>query len=570
MNRIALWGVTCCVVALAGCAHRQPADLVLLNGKIVTLDPARPQVSALAARGQTLVALGDERQVRPLIGKATRVLDLRGRLALPGFIEAHGHFLGLGELRLGLDLSGARSWKEVVALVAARARAARPGAWVVGRGWHQEKWRAPPRPAVDGLPLHAELSRAAPENPVLLTHASGHSAMVNARALALAGITGETPDPEGGQILRDAGGHPTGLLRETAMAPVRAALARHLRQRTVAQVEARRRRAAALATRECLHKGVTSFQDAGATLEEVDLFRKLADEGKLGIRLWVMLIDDNRRLRANLARYRVVGHGGQRLTVRAIKRLIDGALGSHGAWLLAPYSDLPQSTGLNTTPVASIRETAALALEHDYQLCVHAIGDRGVREVLDIYQDALSQRPGGRDRRWRVEHAQHIHPDDIPRFARLGVMASVQGVHCTSDGPWVVKRLGVRRAREGAYPWRSLLRAGARLANGTDTPVEDVDPIAGFYALVTRRMADGRAFFPEQRLTRQQALHAMTLGAAYAAFEEHAKGSLQPGKLADVVVLSRDILTVPEDQIPGTRVEMTILGGEVVFQLKAK
>ena len=229
-------------------------------------------------------------------------------------------------------------------------------------------------------------------------------------------------------------------------------------------------------------------------------------------------------------------------------------------------ASLPESSGLNTTPVASIRQTAALALEHGFQLCTHAIGDRAVREVLDIYQQALAGHPGGEALRWRVEHAQHIHPDDIPRFARLGVIASMQGVHCTSDGPWVVKRLGRKRAREGAYPWRSLLRAGAHICNGTDTPVEDVDPIAGFHALVTRRMADGRAFFPEQRMTRREALRAMTVEGAYAAFEERIKGSLSPGKLADVVVLSRDILTVPEQQIRDTRVVLTILGGQVVYE----
>jgi predicted amidohydrolase YtcJ len=267
-----------------------------------------------------------------------------------------------------------------------------------------------------------------------------------------------------------------------------------------------------------------------------------------------------------LKNYRIIDHGDRRLTVRAIKRLIDGALGAHGAWLLEPYSDLLESVGLIGTPVDSIRATAELAIADGFQLCVHAIGDRGNREILDLYEATFKKHPGKCDLRWRVEHAQHLHPDDVPRFASLSVIASMQGIHCTSDGPWVPKRLGDKRSKEGAYAWRSLLDSGAVVSNGTDTPVEDVDPIANFHALVTRKMKDGSAFYPEQRMTRDEALRAYTYTAAYAAFEEKSKGSLTPGKLADIVVLSRDILTIPEDDIPGTEVLFTILGGKVLYQ----
>jgi predicted amidohydrolase YtcJ len=256
------------------------------------------------------------------------------------------------------------------------------------------------------------------------------------------------------------------------------------------------------------------------------------------------------------------------LTVRAIKRLIDGALGAHGAWLLEPYSDLPGSTGLNMTPVEEIEQTAALAIRHGYQLCTHAIGDRGNREILDIYQRIFEEHPDKKDLRWRVEHAQHLHPEDIPRFDRLGVIASMQGIHCTSDAPWVPARLGDERANQGAYVWKKLMNSGAVVANGTDTPVEAVDPIMNFHALVTRQTKEGKAFYPDQRMTREEALKAYTLNGAYAAFQENIKGSLTPGKLADMVVLSRDILTVPEDLIPGTDVLITILGGKVVYQKK--
>jgi predicted amidohydrolase YtcJ len=262
----------------------------------------------------------------------------------------------------------------------------------------------------------------------------------------------------------------------------------------------------------------------------------------------------------------MVGHGGRRLTVRAIKHSIDGALGSRGAWLLEPYTDLPASTGLNTTPVETIARTAELAVEHGYQLCVHAIGDRGNREALDIFQRTFEAHPDRKDLRFRIEHAQHLHPDDIPRFAKLGVVASMQGVHCTSDGPWVPARLGERRSAEGAYVWQKLLRSGAVVSNGTDAPVEDVSPVASFYASVSRRLKDGSVFYPEERMSREEALRSYTYAAAYAAFEENEKGSLAVGKLADVTVLSQDILTVPEADIPRAEVVYTILGGKLAYQ----
>jgi predicted amidohydrolase YtcJ len=541
-----------------------PADLVLRNGRLITMDPARPTAEALAARGDRIVAVGPWSEVAPLVGPKTRVLDLAGRLAVPGFIEGHGHFVGLGETRLGLDLTRARSWDEIVAMVAAAARGAAPGEWILGRGWHQEKWSAVPKGAVEGFPVHASLSAASPDHPVLLEHASGHAAFANAKALALGGITRTSADPPGGEVLRDARGEPTGLLRETASSPVEKALSAHRARRTPAQVEAEFRKVVDLAARESVSKGVTTFQDAGSSFETIARLRRLAEEGALGIRLWMMVRDTPEALSANLAAARVVGAGRGRFTVRGIKHSLDGALGSRGAWLLEPYEDQPDSRGLETTPLALIEQTARLALQHEYQLCVHAIGDRANRETLDLFERAFRPRGDGAALRWRIEHAQHLHPADIPRFARLGVIAAMQGVHATSDGPWVPRRLGERRTREGAYVWQSLLRTGARLANGTDTPVEDVSPVASFHASVSRRLPDGSVFYADQRMTREQALRSYTLDAAYAAFEEDVKGSLTAGKLADVTVLSRDIMTVPESEIPGTEVLYTILGGEVV------
>jgi predicted amidohydrolase YtcJ len=293
--------------------------------------------------------------------------------------------------------------------------------------------------------------------------------------------------------------------------------------------------------------------------------KQMVDEGKIGVRLWVMVRQGNEAIAPKLAAYKMIGYGNGYLTVRAIKKSIDGALGPRGAWLLAPYSDKPNSSGLETTKVADIEETARLAMQHGYQLAVHAIGDRANRETLDIFERAFKANPAKKDLRWRVEHAQHISAQDIPRFGKLGVIASMQGIHCTSDAPYVIERLGPQRAQEGAYVWQKLLKTGAIVANGTDAPVEDVDPIPSYYASVSRKLPGGKVFYADQRMSRMEALKSYTLDAAYAAFEEENRGSLQPGKYADITVLSKDILKVPEDEIPTATVSYTIVGGKVRY-----
>jgi predicted amidohydrolase YtcJ len=550
-------------------AQPPPADLVLRNGKVVTVDHELGTVAALACRGGRIVAAGTNDEIARHVGDHTTVLDLRGRLALPGFIEGHGHFTGIGEAKQILDLTKVNDWDEVVAMVAKAVQDARPGEWIRGRGWHQEKWSSVPEPHVEGFPVHDSLSAVSPANPVALTHASGHASFFNQKAMELAGVGKDTKNPAGGEILRKADGTPSGLFRETAAALVHDARTAGDVRRARADAAERLRKAIRLADQECLSKGVTSFQDAGSSLATIDVLKELAERGELGVRLWVMVRDGNAALRENLARYRLTGAGDGHLTVRAIKRSIDGALGARGAWLLAPYADLPDSCGLNTSSVASIEETAALAREHGFQLCVHAIGDRANREVLDLYERAFAAHGGTAElqkRRWRVEHAQHLHPTDVPRFGALGVVASMQGIHCTSDAPYVPARLGPERAAEGAYVWQSLLRTGAVVINGTDAPVEDVDPLASFDASVTRRLANGATFHPKECMTREQALHSYTRDAAWAAFEEDVKGSLAPGKLADVVVLSHDVLTCPEADLRAARVDCTIVGGRVRFE----
>lgn len=546
-------------VAAASCAEPvEPADLVLLGGTVVTGVDSIPDGQALAARGGRIIAVGADKEIRRYVGDSTEVVELQGRTAIPGFIEGHGHYTGVGQAKLQLNLVGAANWDSIVSMVRAAVAQAQPGQLITGRGWHQEKWDHRPEPNVDGLPFHDALSAVSPDNPVILTHASGHATLANAKAMELSGITRATRDPEGGEVVRDASRNPIGAFRETAsglLGPARRDA-----------VPADPRRVILLAQDEALSKGITSFQDAGSGFGTVDLMKQMVDDGSLKIRLWVMLRAPNEELAEGLDAYRMIGYGDNHLTVRAIKKVMDGALGSHGAWLLEPYDDLPTSTGLNTTPVAEIEETARLAIAHDYQLCVHAIGDRANRETLDLFGRVFLENPGKFNLRWRIEHAQHLAPEDIQRFSQLGVIASMQGVHATSDGPWVEAKLGAKRARDGAYVWQKLMQSGAVVTNGTDAPVEDVDPLRSYYASVSRMMSNGQRFYPEQRMSRIEALRSYTINAAYAAFEEDLKGTLTPGKLADITVLSKNILAIPEEEIPTTKVEMTIVGGEVVYR----
>ena len=389
-----------CVAPLAaaslmlGCSPRtttqMPADLALVNAVVVTVDDSRPEAEAIAIRGKRIVALGSRADVEPFIGDQTRVVDLQGQLVIPGFIEGHGHFMGVGNAQLILDLRPPQTWEEIVQMVAEAAAVAEPGEVVRGRGWHQDKWSAPPENAIEGFPVHAALSAASPDNPVVLTHASGHAAFVNGKALELAGIDSRTPDPPGGEILRDQRGEATGLLRETAQGLVSSEVLVHSTGAREEITPAIAQRMVELASEEILSKGVTTFTDAGSSFETIDFLKGTAADGTLGVRLWIMVRDSVADLDEQLASQKVRDHGNGMLTVGGIKLSIDGALGSRGAWLLEPYADLPSSTGLNLIPVETARETARLALEHDYQLAVHAIGDRANREVLDIYEEAFA------------------------------------------------------------------------------------------------------------------------------------------------------------------------------------
>jgi len=541
----------------------EPATLVLNNGRIVTADDARPDAQAIAVRGDVIVALGSNADIARYVGPATKVIDLAGQAAIPGFVEGHGHFTGIGRAKLGLELMNTKSWDEIVKMVGDAAAKARPGQWIVGRGWHQEKWTSVPSPNVEGFPTHESLDKVSPNNPVILTHASGHASFANGKAMELSNVTATTANPSGGEILKDKAGNPTGLMRETASRLIRNGAGQP--DPTPAEVEAEGEKVIELANKEILSKGVTSFQDAGSSFADVERFKRMVDNGRLQARLWVMIRGGGTV--EQMKRTRVIDYGNKHLTVRAIKMAIDGALGSRGAWMLQPYMDKPDSSGLNTTQVDAVRAMAQVALDSGYQLCLHAIGDRANREVLNVYEEAFKKNNiNGKDVRWRVEHAQHIHRDDIPRFGKLGVIAAMQGIHATSDAPYVLARLGPERAEEGAYVWQKLMKSGATVVNGTDAPVEDVDPIASYYATVTRKLENGTTFYPDQKMSRIEGLKSYTLWAAYGGFEENIKGSLTPGKLADIVVLSKDITTVPDDQIRTAKVVYTIVGGKIVFQ----
>jgi predicted amidohydrolase YtcJ len=534
-----------------------PADLVLRGGRIITLDATTPEATALAARNGAIVALGTDAAIARYVGPSTQVIDLKGQLAVPGLIEGHGHFTGVGENRINLDFMNTKSWDEIVHMVADAVEKAKPGEWIVGRGWHQDKWTSRPEPNVEGFPLHAALDKVSPNNPVVLTHASGHASFVNAKAMELSGITKTSANPTGGEILKDKNGDPTGLMRETAQGLVK----------RPGPTEADIRKQLALADEESISKGITTFHDAGSQFRTLDVVKKMIDEGQMHVRLWMMIREPNASLQQNLDKYRVIGYGNNQLTIRAIKVTADGALGSRGAWMLEPYADKPDSVGTVPATVATLPATAQIAIDHHMQLCVHAIGDRANREVLNIYEAAFKKaNVNGKDLRFRIEHAQHLSAADIPRFGQLGVIAAMQANHCTSDGTWVPDRIGDKRAEEGAYVWQKLMKSGAIVSNGTDAPVENVDPISNYYSAVTRKLSNGKVFYPDQRMSRLEALKSYTIMNAIAAFEEDIKGTLSLGKLADITVLTKDITTVPEEEIKTAKVAYTIIGGKVVYK----
>ena len=561
-------------LSLVACSNEQDAptahplaDMVLTNGNIVTVDETMPTAEAVAVNGDRITAVGSIAEISPYIGDATEVIDLGGQTAIPGLIEGHGHYTSFGGSLLILDFRYAESWAEIVSMVEAEVPETPTGEWIVGRGWHQDKWAIREDVLVEGLPVHDSLSAVTPDNPVMLIHTSGHGVFVNQRAMSLVELSDDTEPPEGGEIVRHENGRATGMMRESAQDVFRQAYSGHQGRRPANVAEEEMRRMIRLAGEESLRHGITSFQDAGTTFAEVDLIKTMAGEGNLPVRLWMAFEEQAADMEGRLDDYRMIGHGNNFLTVRAIgEKVLDGALGTHGGWLLEPYTDLPRSSGLNVVPVEEIEASARLAMEHDYQLAIQGIGDRAYRELLNIYEAEMQRNPDKTDLRWRIEHAQVIHPDDIQRTVDLGVIPAVQGIFACSDGPWVVDRLGHERTRERGYIFNTLAEAGLVPTNGTDPPVDEIDPIASFHCSVTRILPDGSVFQPQEVYSRERALYSYTMGNAIAAFEEDIKGSITPGKLADITILSRDLLTVADDEIMDTEIVMTILGGRVRYR----
>lgn len=530
-----------------------PADLIVTNARIYTVDDARPLVEALAIRDGRVIFAGSATEATALRGSATRTLDLDGRVVIPGMVDAHAHLLGLGESLRNVDLVGTSSYDDVIARVVERAKATPAGTWILGRGWDQNDWGS------TAFPTHEALSRAVPDHPVVLSRVDGHAILANAAAMRAAGVSAASQDPDGGRIARDAHGAPTGVFVDNAETLV---------TRAVPPMTAAQRRDAISAAITEMHRwGLTGMHDAGAARETIDAYEELARAGRLPLRLYVMIGDDSTAIAHYFRRGPQSALYGGRLWIRAVKLYADGALGSRGAALLDPYTDDPNNSGLLVSAPAHIRDVAERGLRAGFQVNTHAIGDRGNRVVLDAYEAALKQVPRA-DHRFRVEHAQVLHHADIPRFADLGVIPSMQAVHQTSDMYWAGSRLGIGRLF-GAYAWRSLLATGVPVPNGSDFPVEHTNPLLSFSASVSRMDANGwpaGGWYPAQRMTRDEALKSMTIWPAYAAFQEDELGSLSPGKHADFVVLDRDIMTVDAHDLPGTVVLETYIGGTRVYQ----
>jgi predicted amidohydrolase YtcJ len=533
-------------------AAAQPADLIVTNARVYTVDDARPLAQAFAVRDGRFVFVGSSREALALRGPATNVVDGQGHTVIPGMVDAHAHLMGLAFTLRQVDLVGTTSYDSVIARVVERARRTPKGQWIVGRGWDQNDW------GDTRFPTHEALSRAVPDHPVYLARVDGHAALVNAAAMRAASLVASSKDPDGGKVVRDASNAPTGVLIDRAEELV----ARFIPAPTAAES----REALAGAVREMHRWGLVGIHDAGASPSSIDLYDAAARDGTLDLRTYVMISDDS----AALSRYFALGprsamHGG-RLWVRAVKLYADGALGSRGAALIEPYNDDPGNRGLLLSAPEHIRSVASRALAAGFQVNTHAIGDRGNRIVLDAYEQALTARPTA-DHRFRIEHAQILHVEDIPRFAALGVIPSMQASHQTSDMYWAGKRLGEGRLR-GAYAWRTLINTGVIVPNGSDFPVEQVNPLLSFHAAVARQ--DGNdwptgGWYPEERMGREDALRSMTLWPAQAAFQERDLGSITPGKFADFVVLDQDLMRVPAELVLRTRVLSTWFGGRRVF-----
>jgi predicted amidohydrolase YtcJ len=537
-------------------SQRNAADLLVINAHILTMNPAQPVAEALAVRAGRIVFVGSTTDARTQFAGAAQTIDAARKTVLPGIIDAHGHLMSLGESFLKLDLRGVETPEEVARRVKEKANNLPPGEWILGWGWDEGKWAA-------NYPTHQLLTTAAPTNPVFLTGLHSFAAWANKRALLIAGINKNTPDPENGKILRDQSGEPAGILTNRAQELI----ASHITPLDLESVKI----ALELAARECLKNGLTSVHEAKVTPVMLQAFRDMIKKGRLPLRVYAMLDGANRSFVDEWLKRGPEIDPQHRLTIRSVKLFADGALGSRGASMFEPYDDAPNTKGVITTTEAEIYNLTRSCLDRGFQVATHAIGDAANHQVLDAYEKALKQTPTEprprSDARLRVEHAQVLAPGDIPRFAQLGVIASMQPTHCTSDMPWAEKRIGATRIK-GAYAWRSVLKTGAHVAISSDFPGESLNPFLGIYAAVTRQDLQGNpagGWYPEQRMTLAEALNGYTMEAAYAEFEEKQKGSIETGKLADFIVISSDPTAIPPKDLLRISVLQTFIEGKLVY-----
>ena len=534
------------------------ADTLLISGTIYTADDANTKVEAVVIEDGRFTFVGDLAAAQSKAGQDHRHLALGAATAYPGFIEGHGHLSSLGEAITNLDLNGVDSYQTIVGMVADAAAKASPGQVIKGRGWHQSKWSKEPSVTVDGFPTHRSLSEVSPNNPVFLGHANGHTALVNQAAMDAMNLTYNTPTPDGGIIVKDGKGDPTGILHENAV---------DLTYPLIALSTDSAKTAILAAQDHAFRWGITNFHDAGAGSTDIEAQRALDASGDLKLRIYTMVsAQDDVLTDYWLARPPVIADDDSRLTIRSFKAVMDGALGSRTAWLHQPYTDDPGTSGVQTFDENRLVDIMNRSNAHGWQINTHAIGDKANTVVLDAIDKAtLTQR----DHRSRIEHSQHLLPSDIERFSKLGVIASIQAIHMSSDRPWAIDRLGIERIKSGAYVWRDLLDAGVHIANGTDVPVEPINPIANFYASVARKTLKGLpddGYEIGQKLSRHETLKSMTLWNAYAAFEEAEVGSISVGKRADMTVTDQNLMTVDENKILATKPVMTVIGGEIVYQ----
>ena len=546
-----------------GCED-QKADMIIHNGVIYTMNDLNPITEAVAVGDGKIIALGKYRDLDPLINAKTKIINLSGAMMTPGIIEGHGHFYGLGLAKMQLDLSKTESYQDLIDMVSDAVRNSNPGEWILGRGWHQSKWSDNKDDFVKGFQTHDRLSEVSPDNPVWLKHASGHAGFANQNAMDIANVNRETEFGFGGEIIKDLSKEPTGVFNERAQGLISSHIDNNLSEDSDI-------RAIELAVKTSLENGITSFHDAGTGKKTIEILREAINRGILKVRIYAMLTSrDTTLLNEWYKKGPEIGTGGDLLTIRSIKLNADGALGSRGAWLIDEYTDRPGHYGMPTQSMEYVYRVAKNGLLSGFQVNSHAIGDKANREILNEYEKVFNEHPDlAANHRWRIEHAQHVAPADIPRFGRMKVIPSIQGIHMSSDRPWAIDRLGKKRIEESAYVWRDLIDHGAILINGSDVPVEPIDPIASFYASTTRKTLKGFPNFgyePKQKMTRIEALKSYTLNAAYGAFEENIKGSIEIGKYADFTVFSQNLITIPEDKILDTKILYTIVNGVVEYQ----